>query len=611
MKRSFIFLLAIIMVSGGIALSQEDRKTDSLEKLLKSGKLPSDKKAKVFYQLARCYLYSNENLCYAYADSAILLAVKVNNPKAEAESYSLQGVVHKNRGEFEKAITKHLTALGIKEKNQDTMGVAICYNDIGVLYKVMKNYSKALYYYRRSNELCRSINLGKGIAQTYNNLGTIYSEQGNGDSALFYYKKALAKAEEINNSAAISTACSNIGEYYGNRNDNATALKYFKRCLALDEANGDLYGMMMSYINIGGAFTQQKKFGEALIYYKLAEKLCIENGEKPMLKNLYNSLSVCYANSNDKAKAYDYLLKHIALRDSIEAGEIQKNIVEMETKYQSAKKDLEIEKHKAELEASRKALFIRNIIIVSVVCIVLLVSLALYQLFRKRQIRQQAELDAELAKQRELRSKAVIEAEEKERIRIAKDLHDGVGQILSAAKMNLDSLQHMIKIEGVEEESAFKNTVSLIDESVREVRAVSHSMMPNTLLKMGLVSAIKEFVTKLQSTPNLKVNLEIVGMEGRIEQEKESVLYRVIQEVISNIIKHAGASTLVLQMVRHEHELNIMIEDNGKGFDVSRIDDFEGIGLKNIMSRVEFINGLVHFDSAPGKGTRVIIDVPV
>jgi signal transduction histidine kinase len=208
-----------------------------------------------------------------------------------------------------------------------------------------------------------------------------------------------------------------------------------------------------------------------------------------------------------------------------------------------------------------------------------------------------------------LRAKSVIEAEEKERIRIATDLHDGVGQLLSAAKLNLSSLESKLNLHNTDEQTAFKNAIDLVDDSVKEVRAVSHNMMPNTLLKLGLASAVKEFITKIQGTPNLKVNLEIVGLTGRLEQEKETILYRVIQEVVSNIIKHAKASELTLQLIKHEKEISILIEDNGVGFDTSKMNDFDGIGLKNILSRVEFINGTVHFDSVVNRGTTVIIDV--
>ncbi len=584
---------------------------DSLASLLKNKNLTLEKRAEVLYRLAKNYLHVNSLLCYTYADSAIALAGQTDNKKIKAEAYSLQGVVHKNNGEFQKAIEKHIQALGIKEANKDTMGVAICYNDIGVLYKVMKNYSRAIVFYKKSNTLCGQINLGKGVAQTYNNIGTVFSELGNKDSAIVYYKIALSVAEEIKNDAAISTACSNIGEYYGNKGNNKLALEYFKRSLKIDMAEGNIYGIIMSYINIGGVYTQQKRYSEAIINYKEAERLCIENNERPMLKDLYWSMSQCYAFNNEKELGYDYLLKNKKLSDSLQVGEITKSILDVETKYQTEKKDLEIAKNKAELETKEKQAHIKNVILVSVI-LLMIFSVAFGVLFyRKKQIEQDARINSEIALQKDIRSKAIIEAEEKERIRIAKDLHDGVGQLLSAAKLNLSNLENSLQSLSTDQDIAFKNALSLVDDSVKEVRVVSHNMMPNTLLKQGLASAVREFITKIQNTPNLKVNLEMVGLNHRLEQEKESVLYRVIQELVSNIIKHAKASQLTLQIIKHDKELSIVMEDNGIGFDVSKINMFDGIGLKNIISRVEFINGNIHFDSTQGKGTTVTIEVPL
>ncbi len=610
-----IFKIVVLIVCSFYSIepcfSQDNRKIDSLEHVLRNEKLEDEKKAKLLYSIAKCYVHVNDKNTLAYADSAIKLSEKIKNNKIKAECYSISGVVYKNRGEFEKAIQMHLTALKIKETNLDTMGVAICYNDIGVLYKVMKNYSKALEYYRHSNKLCLQINLGKGIAQTYNNIGTIFSEQGNPDSSIVYYQLALSIAEKINNNAAISTACNNIGEYYGNKNNNQMALVYFKKCLEIDRAEENVYGIIMSYINIGGVLTQQKKYSEALENFVLAEKLCIENEERPMLKNLYWSMSQCYAFNDNKAVAYDYLLKYKSLNDSLQTDEINRNILDMETKYQTEKKDLELSKNKTELQLKEEESKQKNTLIFSIILLSILLGISGFLFYRKKQIQQKAELDAEIALQKDIRAKSIIEAEEKERIRIATDLHDGVGQLLSAAKLNLSSLESKLHLTSSDQETAFKNALGLVDDSVKEVRAVSHNMMPNTLLKLGLASAVKEFITKIQGTPNLKVNLEIVGLTERLEQEKETVLYRVIQEVVSNIIKHAKASELTLQLIKHEKELSILIEDNGIGFDTSKINEFEGIGIKNILSRVEFINGSVHFDSVINRGTTVIIEVVV
>jgi len=290
---------------------------------------------------------------------------------------------------------------------------------------------------------------------------------------------------------------------------------------------------------------------------------------------------------------------------------LDKSIAEMQVKFDVEKKDLELLKNKAEMEAKEKQAFIKNIIIIGIIGLIILLIIVGFLFYRKKQIEQQAKLDTEIAYQKEIRTKAVLDAEEKERRRIAQDLHDGVGQLLSAAKLNLSNLESKLEDQNEDQKTAMQNAISLLDDSVKEVRIVSHNMMPNTLIKQGLGNAVREFITKLGNAPSLKVDLEIIGLDSRLNQQIETIVYRVIQEIVNNIIKHAKASHISMQLVKHETEFSIMIEDNGVGFNTNNIAEFEGIGLKGIQTRIEFLNGTVHFDSAIGRGTTIIIDVPL
>jgi signal transduction histidine kinase len=135
--------------------------------------------------------------------------------------------------------------------------------------------------------------------------------------------------------------------------------------------------------------------------------------------------------------------------------------------------------------------------------------------------------------------------------------------------------------------------------------------MANALIKNGLTGAISDFVQKLSSTNTIHADLEIVGMEERLNPTLETVLFRVFQELITNIIRHAKARQLSIQLIRHEQELVLVIEDDGVGFDSSQSKNSEGVGLKNIRSRVEYFKGQVHIDSTPDKGTTITVEIPV
>ena len=206
----------------------------------------------------------------------------------------------------------------------------------------------------------------------------------------------------------------------------------------------------------------------------------------------------------------------------------------------------------------------------------------------------------------EKRTETIMQAEEKERMRIARDLHDGVGQLLAAARMSLGNTlgKHNNRKD-------FQSTFEILEESIRELRAVSHNMMPNVLVKLGLVSALRQLTQNFNTNGKLDVDFQVIGVHERLDNRTETVLYRVVQEIFSNIIKHSEATKVNFQMIEHENELILIIEDNGKGYDTNLMSKSEGIGLKNIITRVEYLNGSVIFDSSPQKGTSVIIEIPL
>jgi len=250
----------------------------------------------------------------------------------------------------------------------------------------------------------------------------------------------------------------------------------------------------------------------------------------------------------------------------------------------------------------------RNVLVILVISFLVIIVL----LFSRISARKKEELIKELLSQRDIRLRSIIVGEERERSRVASQLHDGIGQQLSAAKLNISALQSYLKATDATDSLMLKNAVDLLDDSVKEVRNVSHSMIPNALVKSGLLAALHEIISKNGTGNKLKFNLEVVGEITRLEQTKEAVLFRVLQEVIGNIINHAKATEVGIQLIRHEKELSILIEDNGIGFDADRaIKNNNSIGLRSIQSRMDFLKGNVYFDSRPTKGTTVSIELPM
>jgi two-component system NarL family sensor kinase len=194
-------------------------------------------------------------------------------------------------------------------------------------------------------------------------------------------------------------------------------------------------------------------------------------------------------------------------------------------------------------------------------------------LYNRRRLQQKVELEQQRQRQERQRARAVLETEEAERRRIGADLHDGVGQLLSVVKLNAGALNEELRA-GLDADQArrFADTLDLVDESVREVRSISHNLLPNALIKRGLARAVREFLDKIQRPGRLRIRLETLGLdEPRLDPAVENALYRVIQELVQNIVKHAQATEMDLQLIRHAHDLTLLVQDNGVGFDPARL----------------------------------------
>lgn len=547
-----------------------------------------------------------------YINKSLSLYKGLNQKKGIANCYKAFGLNMYDKGNNKEALSLFLQALKYYETTNDQKGISSCYTWIGNVYNVgMQKPQQALDFYEKALAIQQKTNDIQGMSFSYNNIGNVNFYLKNYTLALANYIKSSNLKDKLGDKKGLSSSYNNIGSTYASMKQFDKAIEYLNKSLSIYESFDDQVGIISTYINIGNIHYEQFNYQDALNILEKALNASKDIGYKEGIREAAYALSNCYEEKGNHLKALEFYKISTQVNDSIINSDFNNQIIEMQTKYDVEKKDLEIAKNKAELEIKEKQGIIKNGIIISVLALLTLSAIATLLFFRKKKIEQQAKLDNEIALQKEIRTKSILEAEEKERRRIAQDLHDGVGQLLSAAKLNLSNLESKITIKDEEQKTAMQNALSLVDDSVKEVRAVSHNMMPNTLIKLGLASAIREFITKLGNAPSLKVDLEIVGLDSRLDNQIETVLYRVIQEVVNNIIKHANASVISMQIIKHDNELNVMIEDNGIGFDIKNIEDFEGIGLKGIQTRIEFLNGSVHFDSSIGRGTTVIIDIPV
>ncbi|MGC4103157.1 sensor histidine kinase [Ferruginibacter sp.] len=245
------------------------------------------------------------------------------------------------------------------------------------------------------------------------------------------------------------------------------------------------------------------------------------------------------------------------------------------------------------------------------VLIAALIALLLFRNFKQKQKLQQQRI-AELETQQQLTAtEAVLKGEEQERTRLAKDLHDGLGGMLSGIKYSFNTMRGNL-IMTPENAQAFERSMDMLDSSIREMRRVAHNMMPEALVKFGLNTALKDFCNDITGSGALQVSYQSIGVdELAINQTTAITVYRIVQELLNNTIKHAAAKTAVVQLTKTNDLLTVTVEDDGKGFDTSILKRSKGIGWDNIQNRVEFLKANLDVQSKPDEGTSVHIEINI
>ena len=216
----------------------------------------------------------------------------------------------------------------------------------------------------------------------------------------------------------------------------------------------------------------------------------------------------------------------------------------------------------------------------------------------------------ELEKEKQLAaSEAVLRGQEEERKRLAKDLHDGLGGMLSGIKFSFSNMKENI-IMTPENLRAFERSMDMLDSSISELRRVAHNMMPESLIRFGLEISVRDICRDITNSGALNVSFQAFGLnELKADQQVQIIIYRIIQELLNNIMKHAAAKSAIVQLTLRNGRLNITVEDDGKGFDPNLIDISNGMGLSNLKSRVDYLGGRLEIESEPGKGTTVNIEI--
>ncbi len=544
-----------------------------------------------------------------YGFGALHLSRELDDQLKTAHALNIIGITYDQQGNFPEALNHYREAYEIYKALGDDEWLAMIAVNLGVLFKGQGEYEKVIPYYRDAYAIYRKLDLPVEAAFCETNLGSVFYYTQQYDSCVYYSLKAEKELAEHGYLQIQPTAQCNAGLGYFGLGRFGEAKDYLEKALGAHRKYANKKEIAFVLIQLAKVYQELGQPSKSYESLTEAKQVAEDIGSAKEAMDAAKLLAAYYVDRNDYQRAYQEYVNYSTVKDTLFEEEKARALTSYQIQYETEKKEQQIEILNQETAIQRLQLRQRGLLLLAALGVVFAGGATAYFAFKQRKLKAEARLQQEINRQQEQATRAVLDAEERERRRIASDLHDGVGQILSAALLNLQYMNKSVQVGKLPDTQVMDNALQLVKDSYEEMRSISHQMMPNALLKAGLAYSIKEFLDKIDGT-QMQVHLDVIGFDERLDEQTETVLYRAIQESVNNVVKHAEASKLTIQLVKDEEGISVTVEDNGKGFDTENLADFEGIGLKNIRSRVALLDGTVDVDAAPGRGTVLVIHIP-
>lgn len=562
------------------------------------------------YGLAQRH-HSNFDSAYILFDSAmhIFNALGYEGDKAYAHFNIGSALHHQQR--LDSAIGHYLLAAERFEKRQDSMQLGKVYNNIGIVFTTLRNYAQAVKYVKLSMAYRAGLSDSNAIATSLISLGNIKLALTEWDSADFYFKKGLEINEKIGNRLGVLHGYNNIANaaYYGG--DYHRAFVNFDKALKLAFEVNDSIELSRMNANMGWSLLSLNRADEALPYFQKGLEIALKIDALEIKEVAYSGMSDYYLAIKDFEKALDYYSKSRDVADRILNAKQIQQIQELRARYETEKKEGEIirldrENTEAKLKLARQ----RSWLVGTILGVIMLAGLIWFFYYQRQQ-----RIKSELAQKELLHKKDLLRstllAQEEERQRIAKDLHDGLVQDLAVVKMGLERVKSATHLDEVGLD-LIKMQIQRVDQAADDARSLSHQMMPRALEEAGLAVALEDMLKKVLTAHNISYSFETFGMDDqRFERQIEVGIYRIAQEMVNNIIKHSGAKKVFVQLIKTQSHLILHLEDDGEGFEPQLAQRSQGIGMGNILSRASLVNGEVNFEALGQNGTAANVRVPI
>ncbi|WP_458627058.1 tetratricopeptide repeat-containing sensor histidine kinase [Winogradskyella sp. PC D3.3] len=591
-------------------------------------------KIKHGFQVARA-LYALGNLgnisgeyknTIKYTNEAIALLKSINVENGLDACYNILALGYKNLGNYPKAMDSFIQCLSHAKANDNKMQEANAYQNIATLYVIQKKFKKATENLDRAAKLYRELENDDGVLTTLFNFANILKEQKQFNEARKHYATVLDYRKKQGNKAVVAYININLSQMLVEEGKCEEAVVSLKKTLALLKElqfNSDITIVLN---DLGLCESKLGHTKAAIAYFQQALALGEEQSLLIYKADIYKNLAQLYQEEGNYKSALYYYQKGVTTGAELNSLDKEKYVAQIQERYETQLKETRIqlleqeqklseaELQKAELTVKRQRL-IRNVFIAGFVLV--LITLIILRYLYVQRLRVQKELTLQQDENAKQKISQMIkdhklsvieryqEGQDEERARLAREIHDGIGSDLAGIKI---AFEHYA--ENYNNEPQSKRIAKAINNACVDIRSLSHQLHPLSFSKIGFTSFLTDFISQITSKSDIKIQTFFFPEED-IDQLPEDLLadaYRIVQELVNNILKHSQATHADVQLTKHEDHLNIVINDNGKGFKKHKK---QGIGLRNIKERLQKVNGNIDIDSSQGNGTSITINIPI
>ena len=536
---------------------------------------------------------------------AIRLSKRINDSLYLAKALFNAGTSARLLDRVRTATQYYLEGQRIFQRFGDEQIAARGHDILQSLYENLEDYDKAKMHGLAAVHMARKQNDSLLLMSALANLGMSYTELDQLDSAALVYNEALRISKRLNNLYSENIIMLNMGDLYINQGKLQWLLPWYTRALEISEEMGNPENSAIAMRGMAIAYLALQQYDKAVDYGKkslaIADSLQLVSEKQKCL----NTLANIYFATHDIAMAETLDRQASLLADSINSQRIRSDVAELEMIYEVQQKEERLIQQQASLRQKSNLNYALGALAVLLLASLLLV----WRTWQQKQKLQAQEIERLQQEKQLAAAEAIMQGEEQERSRLAKDLHDGLGGMLSGIKFSLQHTKGNVLLND-EGQAAFEKSIVMLDQSINEMRRVAHNMMPESLLKFGLSKALNDFCHDMQQSSQLQIACHLHNIDDVPKGEAISV-YRIVQELVNNVLKHAHATEALIQVTRHDQLLSITVEDNGRGMELANNEANEGMGWNNIRSRVHFLKGHIDVQSTPEEGTSVHIEWPV